>query len=290
MHKQLPVYGLQELPMNVKEMTIKEHQRLFNRFSSYSFNRGMHLRFYLDNMEEQINNFKKDLLRINCCALEDKEPLHYEDINDVIPKLRTSVEREIELILKHDYDSYPFGYKLLYFFKDKGASKYPTQEKWNENKKMLLELKDAFSTDEKTHKWMAEHCPDYDMEAYLQTVISVPIPQLQKGSTIYAVYISNQEELLEGKDLFYIDEYNVDFFHVGRYGRAELQPEDNSYYASLTNKDKNVKHKSFNVNIHCYYEDGKMNWVHSHCFLSLFSTRESAEGYIKNFKETHFSS
>lgn len=287
MQKQLPVYGLQDLPMNVKKMTIKEHHILFNRFSFYSFNRACHLRFYLDNLKEQIDNLKKDIIRINDGSLEDKESLHYEDINDVVPKARRSLQSEVDLILSQNYKSYPFGYKLLYLLKDKGAAKYPTQETWNENKKMLLELKDAFSSDEHTHKWMAENCPDYDMSRHLQTVISVPIPQLQKDDTIYAVYMSNQEEMLEGRDLFYIDEYNVDFFHVGRYGRTELKPADNSYYASLTNKDKNVKHKSFNVNIHCQYKDGKMSWVHSHCFLSLFSTREAAEEYIESIKENH---
>lgn len=285
MQKQFGIHGLQNLPMNVKEMTIGEHNKLFQRSSYYTVCRGEHLVYYIDKILERIDGFNNQLMTISEGHNEDVSGKACTTIQEAVKQFRSSVQFEINKYLEDRYKKYPWGYKALYFFNDKGASNYPTEEEWNKEKALLLELSEAFSSDEKCIKWIKEKSPKNDMEEHLKTKIQVPMPQLQEGDIVYAVYMANQAELAEYQKLFYIDTYEVQYLNVGRYGRNSINLVDNHYNVELRVKDKEDNHSSYIVNVECYYEkDGTMSWKHGNSNLSIFTTREEAESYIESIK------
>lgn len=288
MQKKHLIHGLTDLDINVKEMKKREYNKFFGLTHYYGFNRGSVLSFYLDKLPERLELLKNDILHIRTGFKEDLSSFCYQTIDDLISPLRISLTREIECFLSRDYKHYPFGYKFLYFFNDKGASKYPRQDEWNKAKQQLIDLKNAFATDESALQWLKENVKECDLNEYLDQLLKVSIPKLSRGDVLYAVYMPRLGEILNGQKMFYIDTYEVDY--VTGSTQQNIKPEEQSYHASLSVRDKEDNHSSYKLSVYSCYENEKIHWFHENDNLILFTTKEDAERYIENFKNLQMAS
>lgn len=287
MSKQIPIHGLYDVPINVCEMTIREHNKMFHRHSHYSIDGHYSFEYILQDFENRFADFKKNFVHIKETIFDENDIFIRPTIEDAVTRQRFSLISSIERCLEFNYKgSYPLGFALLYFFNDRGAKKYPTKDEWYKKQNFLKELAEHFKTDEKAIEWIIKNCENTDKEEHLDTKISIPLPHLQKDSKVYAVYISNIEEMeREGSSLFHLDTYTVKQLNIGRYGRKDIEIEDNQYHASLEADESVSDHRRFILNVDCLYHEGKMRWVHSNSFLKVFLEKEDAEKYIENMKK-----